>query len=129
MPDQKFVLCVEDEPDIGWLIDRALDDLPVDFILENNGVDALEQMSERQPDLIILDLMLPRVSGWDFLDQVRANDKWGQIPVIVLTVRSGREDRKRGEELGVAHYMTKPFMLGRLQQVVRELLDLEESDR
>ena len=98
MPASRFVLCVEDEPDIGLLLERTLDmnSPSIEVVISPNGVDALEKMAERQPDLIVLDLMLPRISGWDFLEQVRANEKWRDIPVVILSVRGESEDRRRG---------------------------------
>ena len=75
----------------------------------------------------VLDLMLPRISGWDFLEQVRANEKWRDIPVVILSVRGESEDRRRGQALNAAHYMTKPFVPRDLQKVVKELLGLEDD--
>jgi CheY-like chemotaxis protein len=128
MATKGLVLCVEDEPDIGLLLERTLDSLPVEVILMRDGLEALDMMAERQPDLIVLDLMLPRISGWEFLERVRANEDWRSIPVVILSVRSGSDDRRRGKDLEVAHYMTKPFVPRHLQQVVTELLGLEDSD-
>lgn len=124
MTAAKLILCIEDEPDIGGLLERTLERLPVEVALVSNGLTALETMAERLPDLIVLDLMLPQMSGWDFLERVRENEDWQGLPVVVLTVRSGREDRKKGEELGIAEYITKPFMPRHLQEVVTTLLEI-----
>lgn len=123
-----LVLCVEDVPDIGLLLRHILHSLPIEVVHAHDGLAALDVMAGRRPDLIVLDLMLPRMGGWEFLERVRANEDWCDIPVVILSVRDGADDRKRAGDLKVAHYMTKPFMPKSLQQVVRNLLGLDETD-
>lgn len=123
--EKEMVWCVEDEPDIGLLLSRILENLSIDVVHIHDPQIALDRMESQRPDLIVLDLMLPSMTGWDFLEQVRKNEKWKDIPVIILSVRTGSADRLRANELGVAHYMTKPFVPTELQRVVREILDLD----
>jgi DNA-binding response OmpR family regulator len=126
--DKEMVWCVEDEPDIGLLLSRILENLSIDVVHIHDPQIALDKMETQRPDLIVLDLMLPSMTGWDFLERIRKNEKWKDIPVIILSVRTGSGDRLRANELGVAHYMTKPFVPTELQRVVREILDLDERE-
>jgi len=128
MSARDVVWCVEDEPDIGLLLSRVLENLSVDVVHIHDPQIALDKMATERPDLIVLDLMLPSMTGWDFLEQVRENEAWREIPVVILSVRSGGADRQRASELKVAHYMTKPFVPTELQRVVREILDLNERE-
>ena len=124
--DEHTVHCVEDEPNIALLIERTLKVLPVKIISSGNGVDALEKMSQHPPDLVILDLMLPRMSGWEMLQKLRNSNTLSDVAVIILTVRDTSKDRERGEQLGVSHYMTKPFGPKELQHVVSDILGIQQ---
>jgi DNA-binding response OmpR family regulator len=128
MSAKQVAFCVEDEPDIGLLLSRILENLSVEVVHLPDPQVALDKMAEQRPDLIVLDLMLPSMTGWDFLERVRKNEEWKDIPVIVLSVRTGSADRQRASDLHVAHYMTKPFVPKELQRVVREILGLAEQD-
>jgi DNA-binding response OmpR family regulator len=73
------------------------------------------------PDLIILDLMMPEMSGWEIAERLREDDKTNGIPLVFLSARTQDEDRRRGEELGVAGYVTKPFDPAELVSTIRRL--------
>jgi DNA-binding response OmpR family regulator len=115
------VLVVEDEQDIAGLLERVLDgDMQVDVV--GAGDAALRSLSEREPDLIILDLNLPVLSGVEVCRIVRTRDDTAHIPIIMLTARSGESDRVTGLEIGADDYITKPFSLRELVARVRAVL-------
>ena len=117
------VLVVEDEQDIAGLIKHALErkgDIEVD--IAGAGDAALRSVSESAPDLIVLDLNLPVLSGVEVCRIVRARPATSHIPIIMLTARASESDRVTGLELGADDYITKPFALRELVARVRAVL-------
>jgi DNA-binding response OmpR family regulator len=117
------VLVVEDEQDIAGLIKHALErkgDIEVD--LAGAGDAAIRSVSEMPPDLIVLDLNLPVLSGVEVCRIVRSRPATSHIPIIMLTARTSESDRVAGLELGADDYITKPFALRELVARVRAVL-------
>ena len=117
------VLVVEDEQDIAGLIKHALErkgDIEVD--LAGAGDVAIRSVSELPPDLIVLDLNLPVLSGVEVCRIVRSRPATSHIPIIMLTARTSESDRVAGLELGADDYITKPFALRELVARVRAVL-------
>ena len=121
MQDRR-VLLIEDEPNIieairfilsrdGWHVDTHSD-----------GKSALDAVRDRSPDLVILDVMLPNRSGYDILNDIRAQDTTRDLPVLMLTARGQKKDRELAEKLGVNCFMTKPFSNGEILETVRGLV-------
>lgn len=103
------VLVVDDEPDIVALCAYHLAKAGYRVVTAASGSDALEQARQQRPALVVLDLMLPGMSGYDVLQQIRADDTLKQIPVLMLTARREEADRIHGLTLGADDYLTKPF--------------------
>src|SRR4051794_33284834 len=117
------VLVVEDEQDIAGLIKHALEragDGQVEIVA--NGDDALRAITEQPPDVIILDLNLPVLSGTEVCRIVRSRPATASIPIIMLTARTTEADRVTGLDLGADDYVTKPFSLRELAARVRAVL-------
>lgn len=129
MPEKPLVLLVEDEPDIGLLLERTLAGVPVEVSLAEGGEDALKALDDKPVKLVVLDLMLPDITGWEVLEKMRAKDQWRETPVIVLSVRGEPEDIRRGKELKISRYLTKPFVPRHLQQLVMELLNIKPETK
>ncbi len=115
------VLLIEDEPNIieairfilsrdGWAVD-----------VHSDGATALEAVAKRNPDLVILDVMLPNKSGYDILADLRADPETEALPVLMLTARGQSKDREMAERIGVSRFMTKPFSNAEVLNSVREL--------
>jgi DNA-binding response OmpR family regulator len=115
----KTVLVVDDEPSIAQIAGDYLRHAGFEVITAATGVDALEVARTRRPDLIVLDLGLPRMDG---LDVARALRRDGDVPIIMLTARIEESDRLTGLELGADDYMTKPFSPRELVARVRSVL-------
>jgi DNA-binding response OmpR family regulator len=118
---KKRVLLVEDEPNIieaitfllsreGWHVDTQKD-----------GVAAVKRVRELQPDLLILDHMLPGKSGLDILIELRSEDQFLNLPILMLTARGQMRDRAEAEAAGVSRFMTKPFSNTEVLAAVRDL--------
>lgn len=103
------ILVVDDEPDITALVAYHLAKGGYRVATAGSGLDALEAAREEQPDLIVLDLMLPDVSGFDVLADLRRRDETRDIGVLLLTARRDEADRLRGFALGADDYLLKPF--------------------
>src|SRR5687767_1762824 len=117
------VLVVEDEQDIAALIKHALErsgDAQVDVV--GSGDTALRAVTDLAPDLVILDLNLPVISGTEVCRVMRARPSTANVPIIMLTARTGEADRVAGLDLGADDYVTKPFSLRELAARVRAVL-------
>lgn len=117
----KTVVLVEDEPNIIEAISFILSRDGWTVHTHSNGDTAMAALEARAPDLILLDVMLPGRSGFDILTDIRAHDRLGQTPVMMLTARGQVKDRERAMELGASRYMTKPFSNAEVLDAVREL--------
>jgi two-component system phosphate regulon response regulator PhoB len=107
--DGERILVVDDEPDIVALVVYHLAKAKYKVSSATSGWDALALAKRERPALIVLDLMLPGMSGFDVLDQLRADPDTASIAVLMLTARKDEPDRIRGLELGADDYLTKPF--------------------
>ncbi|MEO1291568.1 MAG: phosphate regulon transcriptional regulator PhoB [Pseudomonadota bacterium] len=116
------ILVVEDEEALCALLDYNLRKEGFEVVIAQNGEDALDLLKDDKPDLILLDWMLPHVSGIEICRQVRARSESRDIPIIMLTARSEEEDRIRGLDTGADDYLTKPFSTTELIARVRAVL-------
>ena len=119
------ILVVDDEPDITALVAYHLAKAGYRVVTAASGAEALRAAREERPDLVILDLMLPGVSGYDVLAEMRAREETRDVGVILLTARREEADRIRGLSLGADDYLTKPFspqeLILRVGAVIRRL--------
>jgi len=114
------VLVVDDEPMVREVLARYLEAEGFAVVTAGDGVEALDRFGESAPDLVLLDLMLPRIDGFEVFDRMRT---LGQVPVIMLTARGEETDRVVGLDLGADDYVTKPFspreVVARVRAVLR----------
>jgi CheY-like chemotaxis protein len=115
------VLVADDDPIILRLLEINLGLEGFTVETAGRGEDALRRAQELRPDVIILDVMMPGMSGYDVADLLRKDPGTAAIPVVLLSARAQEEDRKRGHALGVAEYVTKPFDPAELVDIVRRL--------
>jgi two-component system, OmpR family, alkaline phosphatase synthesis response regulator PhoP len=106
---KKKILTVDDERHIVRLIQVNLERAGYDVIMAYDGVEALEKVAEAPPDMIVLDVMMPRMDGFAVLAELKKNPETAGIPVIMLTAKAQDADVFRGWQSGVASYLTKPF--------------------
>jgi DNA-binding response OmpR family regulator len=117
------ILVAEDNPDIQSLVRHVLEGDGYDVHVARDGQEALDRYRELAPDLFVLDLMMPRHNGFEVLRELRdAGELRPETPVLVLTSRAAEADVVTGFELGVADYLTKPFVVSELRARVRALL-------
>ena len=113
------VLVVEDEPDLRRLLDQALREEGYAVDVAADGTTGLYKAETWEYDALVLDLMLPGLSGWEILTRVRATKP---VPVLILTARDGVADRVRGLDTGADDYLVKPFALAELNARLRALI-------
>jgi two-component system, OmpR family, phosphate regulon response regulator PhoB len=118
----KRVLVVDDEPDIVALVAYHLAKSGFRVSTASNGADAVEQARKEHPSLIVLDLMLPGMSGFDVLEEIRRDNATSGIAVLMLTARKDEPDRVKGLSLGADDYLTKPFSPAELVLRVKAIL-------
>lgn len=116
------ILVIEDEPKTGDYLLRGLAESGFTVSLARNGRDGLHMASSDAPDLIVLDVMLPIMDGWQVLRALRLQEGGADVPVIFLTARDEVQDRVKGLELGADDYLVKPFDLDELLARIRALL-------
>ena len=104
-----IIMVVDDEPAIGRLVRAKLQADGMSVISAGNGEDALRLLEDERPDLIVLDVMMPGIDGFETLRRIRSGAFASQIPVIMLTARAGDADRLKGLNAGADDYMSKPF--------------------
>ncbi|MEZ2240817.1 response regulator transcription factor [Microcoleus sp.] len=124
----KKILIVDDEPNILILMEQALEKLEdeddVELITAKNGLEALELIQEEKPDLVFLDVMMPKMSGLEVCNTVKNELKMDDVYIIMLTAKGQEYDKQSGMAVGANLYMTKPFRPKEVLQKAREVLGL-----
>lgn len=127
----RTILVVDDEELIRELLRFNLEKEGYRVIVAKDGVQALDLLTREQPNLIILDLMLPGIDGFEVCRQIRFNPRFQEVPLIMLTAKGEEIDKVLGLELGADDYMTKPFntreLLARIKARLRRVYDVDKS--
>lgn len=116
------ILVVDDEPMIVRLMEFILARQGHEMLLAVNGEEALQKIRAHHPDLVLLDIMMPRLDGYEVAQQLRADPETSRLPIIMLSAKAQEKDIRRGGEVGVDAYITKPFSPEHLVRVVTEHL-------
>lgn len=120
------VLYIEDEPAMVRLVERILGKRGYDLTVVNNGPGGLAHMEETVPDLLLLDLMLPDMDGWEIYRRVREDNRLKDLPVIIVSAKGHAIDVARGlHVVGAQGYVTKPFMPDELMKAIDKALNTE----
>lgn len=116
------ILIVDDEPNIVMSLDYLLRRKNYDVFIARNGLEAINAIKEHQPDLILLDIMMPDVDGYEICERVKSNPETSQIKIIFISAKSKKSDIDKGYELGADMYMVKPFSNKELlDQITKQL--------
>jgi PleD family two-component response regulator len=116
------MLIVEDDPDISTMLRIYFQQESYDVVVAQRGEDALEMCRQKLPHIIVLDIMLPDMDGYDVCRELRGNLRTSHIPIVFLTQRDERSDKIHGLELGADDYITKPFDLEELKLRVKNAM-------
>jgi twitching motility two-component system response regulator PilG len=120
---EPVVLVVDDSPTVRKIVQLTLQRERIRVVTAGDGLSALAAVTDTQPDLILLDIMLPRMDGYNICHLVRNNPEYRELPIIMLSGKDGIFDKMRGKLAGSTEYMTKPFDSTELVQTVRRYLD------
>jgi len=116
------ILLVDDEEDLVWAVQRSLCDEGYEVLTAADGAEAITVAQRRHPDLIILDIIMPRLDGMTALHKLRRDPNLAAVPILCLTSRSAMEDRIKGFDEGADDYLVKPFDLRELKVRIKSLL-------
>ena len=114
----KRVMIVEDEVETRQFLAKSFARQKYDVVEAGNGVEALEKVKEQRPDVILLDVNMPKMNGFDFLKVLKADPTTKDVPVIMLTIRKEQKDLDKGISLGVDFYLPKPFSFENVTEFV-----------
>ena len=120
--ERKLVVIADDDPDIVDLVAFRLDEAGFEVLAAHDGQEALDLAIEHIPDLCVLDVMMPRIDGYELTRRLRENGTTESIPIILLTARVQQADIERGFEAGATDYVRKPFSPEELRVRVRAAL-------
>jgi len=118
----KTVLIVDDEEYIVTSLEYVMKSAGYEVEVAYDGEQAIEKVKETAPDLLILDVMMPKLDGFEVCEKIRANPLWESIRIIMLTAKGRDSERDKGISLGADAYMTKPFSTRDILKRVTELL-------
>ena len=118
----KFVLIVDDEPNIILSLEFLMKKEGYEVRSVSNGEEAMQAIAEKAPDLVLLDVMMPRKDGYEVCQELRASKSWKDIKIIMLTAKGRDVEREKGLALGANDYITKPFATRELVEKVKSLL-------
>lgn len=116
------ILFVDDEQDLVNCAEVFFTEAGYEFVGASDGREALQKVREEKPDLICLDVTMPRLTGWDVLQVLQSDPETAEIPVLMLTAKSQDQDKARGWGLGCTWYHTKPFDFDELLVVIKRIL-------
>lgn len=123
----RTVLLVDDEPNIILSLQFLIEQAGYEARVARDGEAALKAIEEHKPDLVLLDVMLPKRDGFDVCERIRANPAWKDIRIVMLTAKGRDSEREKGLALGADAYITKPFSTREAMEQIKRFLDDEES--
>ncbi len=119
----KKILVVDDEVDLVKTISFSLERMGYTVLVSHNGEDALNRARKESPDLILLDIMLPKLDGYKVCRLLKFDERYKHIPILMLTAKTQEKDRTLGMETGADEYITKPFDVDELMEKVKSYLN------
>jgi DNA-binding response OmpR family regulator len=125
----KKILIVDDEPHIRLLLEQTLEDLEdsgVDFLIAENGEEALSLIKDEKPDLVFLDVMMPKMNGFDVAKTVKLEWNLSDIYIVILTAKGQEYDKEKGREMGADLYVTKPFNPDEILKIATSILNIDD---
>jgi len=121
MADNQKILVVDDDEHILRSLSQYLELEEFQVVSASNGQDALALFASEKPDMLVLDVMMPGMDGFQVLESIRGNPDTAKVPVLMLTARDQHSDIMRGYQMGATSYLVKPFNLDELVEAIREV--------
>jgi CheY-like chemotaxis protein len=117
------IVVVDDDPDILNIVSLSLEMMGHDVQRASDGFEAVELVRDSLPDLVLMDLMMPTLNGYEATEELKSDPCTADIPVLALTAKAMRGDEQRGRQAGVDAYITKPFRISHVLEVVNGFLE------
>jgi len=127
MENKKRILIVDDEQDLVEMLATRFEAAGYEVDMAYNGQECLERVRNNKPNLIILDIMMPKLDGLHVCRLLKFNEEYQDIPIVILTARGQENDRQAGEKVGADFYIVKPFDSDDLMSTVEELVNRGEG--
>ncbi len=122
----KKVVVIDDEPFILMMIEDKLKNAGIEVVTLRSSVNAVQIVKKEKPGLVILDWMMPEISGIEICKTIKQDSEMAHIPIFMLTAKGQDADEQRGLQCGVSRYITKPFSPRALLEMVQEVLGIDE---
>jgi CheY-like chemotaxis protein len=116
-------LVVDDDRLLLRLVQLNLDKMGIEVLMAEDGPEALRLATEERPDVILLDIMMPQMDGYEVMRRLKSEKETRDIPVVMLTAKSNPGDRQRSRDMGAVAYITKPFRLEELRGTVSDVVN------
>ena len=126
---RRFILLVDDSPTIQKLVTLSLEREGYAVLVASDGLEALSKVYEFTPDLILLDITMPNLDGFQLCGVIKANERTSRTPIVMFTSKGSEVDRERGQRLGAVDHIVKPVNPETLNQILRKHLDLGQGER
>lgn len=123
MSERKKILIVDDEPNIVMTLEYAFKKQDFQVFIARDGSEALEILETEIPNVILLDIMMPKVDGYKTLEMIKKNDQLNDTKVVFLTAKTKSSDIEKGLSLGADKYLTKPFSIRKVVKEIKELIE------
>jgi chemosensory pili system protein ChpA (sensor histidine kinase/response regulator) len=124
-----LVMVVDDSITMRKVTSRVLENHSIEVVTAQDGLDAIERLQERVPDMMLLDIEMPRMDGYELAQHVRSDARLRHVPIVMITSRAGQKHRKKAREAGANAYLTKPYQESDLVAQVSEVLNMELQPR
>ena len=121
--DRPLAMIVDDSITVRRVMERFLERSGMRVVTAKDGLDAVSQLQDNKPDIILLDIEMPRMDGYEFASHVRNDERFSDVPIIMITSRVGDKHRARAIELGVNDYLGKPYQDTKLLEAIQRLLE------
>lgn len=122
MPERARILLVDDEPSVVRMIQKRLDNAGYEVLVAMDGEEGFRKAKEDKPDLIILDLMLPKLNGYEICLMLKKDSRYKKIPIVMFSAKAQPKDVEQGLECGADAYVRKPFRAEELLNQIRALI-------
>jgi chemosensory pili system protein ChpA (sensor histidine kinase/response regulator) len=122
---QPLVMVVDDSITMRKVTSRVLENHSIEVMTAQDGIDAIEKLHDRVPDLMLLDIEMPRMDGYELAQHIRSDARLRHVPIVMITSRAGQKHRKKARDAGANAYLTKPYQESDLVAQVGEMLDME----
>ena len=127
--DRPLAMVVDDSITVRRVMERFLERNGMRVVTAKDGMDAVSVLQEQKPDIILLDIEMPRMDGYEFASHVRNDERFSAVPIIMITSRVGDKHRARAIELGVNDYLGKPYQDSQLLEAIQRLLEEQRTSR